>query len=450
MVNLYQFFDSVADSGYRLLSKTKTQLQQVTDRGSESNQELSIQELSNAILSNRGKALGAALAREVVKVYRGLNDEQRMAFFQYLLTEHGVDSENVIRCSEAYQKDPSFANHQALSQAVEAPRQEFFRRVNMAPGGTRSIVNMRTDLLQMIEEKPEWRAVDADMRHLLYSWFNPGFLTLTRIDWQTPAQILEKLIQYEAVHTIKGWDDLKHRLSGNRACYAFFHPALPDDPLIFVEVAFVRGLADAIPPLLAQDEVQDDIKQMDTAIFYSISNCQEGLQGISFGNFLIKQVVLELRKDLPHLKLFSTLSPIPGFMHWLNKERDNANSTLLTEEYRTVLSLLDDPEWHSDPAKETALHPVLMSLCAHYLYHTKRGDRPLDAVARFHLGNGAIMERLNWSGDTSAQGLKQSAGILVNYRYELSSVEQNHESYVNEGQVVTSKTFFDELSRFDV
>jgi malonyl-CoA decarboxylase len=284
-------------------------------------------------------------------------------------------------------------------------------------------------------------AVDADLRHLLYSWFNRGFLVLRRIDWQTPAAILEKIIAYEAVHEITGWDDLRRRLDpADRRCFAFFHPSLNDEPLIFVEVALMGDSPQTISSVLDEAPKPNENSEPTTAVFYSISNCQEGLKGISFGHFLIKQVVEELAKEKPSLKTFVTLSPVPGFARWLKDMLADDNSELISPEVRTILNALADPRWHEDAEEPRELEGTLMSLAAHYFLLAKSGDgRPIDPVARFHLGNGARLERINWLGDVSPKGLREAHGLMVNYRYELKDIEKNHEAYVNDGTVAASR-----------
>jgi malonyl-CoA decarboxylase len=305
----------------------------------------------------------------------------------------------------------------------------------MAPNGTQTLIQMRLDLFSFIKENPDFKAIDTDLKHLMIDWFNRGFLILEQISWSTQAHILEKLIAYEAVHAMDGWDDLRRRLANDRRCFAFFHPALEDEPLIFVEVALTEGIATSVQTLLAEpDSDQPTSEKADTAIFYSISNCQEGLRGISFGNFLIKQVVLELQHELPQLKNFATLSPMPGFMKWLQKER-KSDSEWLTTEDKLTLTLLDTQAWHEQANESESLKALLMKLGTHYLSNEKNGSLPLDPVARFHLGNGASIGQLNWLGDTSEKGVKQSAGLLVNYLYRLDKVEENHEAFVNSGEV---------------
>jgi malonyl-CoA decarboxylase len=308
--------------------------------------------------------------------------------------------------------------------------------MNMAPGGTGALVSMRKEIAGYLRNEPALKLLDGDLKHLFASWFNRGFLELRRIDWQSPAAILERLIAYEAVHEIHGWDDLRRRLAPDRRCFAFFHPALPDDPLIFVEVALVQGLAGAVQPLLVQDNDNEAARNRaalaDTAIFYSISNCQDGLRGISFGNFLIKQVVEELKSELPHLTRFSTLSPVPGFRRWLAKRAATSDPDV------ALLAQLETDAGWPNSSQSDGLKPLILRLCATYLTRQASPQEPADPVARFHLGNGARLERINWLGNTAPRGIQESFGIMVNYLYDLETIESNHEAFVNDGAVVRS------------
>jgi malonyl-CoA decarboxylase len=348
----------------------------------------------------------------------------------------------VTSAAKAYLEDPSPYSLERLSTAVESPRQELFRQLNLAPGATADIVAMRGDLLDLLGEAPELGAVDVDLKHLLGSWFNRGFLVLRSIDWSTPASILEKIIEYEAVHQIQGWDDLRRRLDPrDRRCFGFFHPSLVDEPLIFVEVALTREIPDSIQELLAETPVEAEAAGAPTtAVFYSISNCQKGLQGISFGNFLIKQVVEELAQELPSLRYFVTLSPAPRFAAWLVRNRGTDVDGPLTDSDREVVKRLDEPSWAAHAEHQDELKSVVLPLAAHYFLRAKnKNGRPVDPVARFHLGNGARLERINWLGDKSGKGLRLSHGLMVNYLYVLKDIEKNHEAYVNDGTVVTSR-----------
>jgi malonyl-CoA decarboxylase len=328
----------------------------------------------------------------------------------------------------------------ALHSAAEPRRQELIRRLNLAPGGTHGLVRMREDVLRNLPGHPDLESVDADFVHLFSSWFNSGFLVLERIDWSTPAHILEKIIRYEAVHAITGWADLQRRLEpGDRRCFAFFHPRLEHEPLIFVEVALTSEIPGSIAPLLSEKRPSATSRRATTAVFYSTSNCQLGLKGVSLGNFLIKRVVEELKRELPSLKTFVTLSPVPGFGTWLRRERDARPSAHLTAADRAVLRNLDQPGWAERTQTFRTLRPALTAALASYLLTARNGSgRPLDPVARFHLANGARLERLNWLGDTSPKGLSQAEGFMVNYLYDLAQIERNHEAYANKGEVIAS------------
>jgi malonyl-CoA decarboxylase len=394
----------------------------------------SLAELCEALVSGAGEASGTAMARDVLDGYHDLDADGRTAFFTALVHNFGPDSARLTKAIESWRAAPTDEGASALHFASEPRRQELIRRLNRAPGGTGELVAMRTDLLGLMKKHPELAALDRDAVHLLSSWFNRGFLVLRRIDWSTPANILEQIIRYEAVHQIHDWDDLRRRLDPvDRRCYAFFHPAMPDAPLIFVEVALTETIPGAIAPLLAVERQPVPIDRARTAVFYSISNTQRGLTGISFGNFLIKQVVEELRRELPKLDTFVTLSPVPGFNAWLKQ------TTEMTEEDRAVLKRLDEPRWFENTETEAQLRAVLEPLAAYYFLkaRTPKG-KLIDPVARFHLGNGARLERINWLGDLSAKGLRDSAGIMVNYLYRLDDIEKNHEAYANDGEVVAS------------
>ena len=396
-------------------------------------------ELFQSLLSQRGEVSGALIARDALAAYNALPKSALPSFFDALSGEFSPDKEELERAYQAYHDDSTQENLMRLQRCVEAPRQELFRRLNTAPGGTEALVAMRREVLSMLKTRPEWRGIDSDLEHLFSSWFNRGFLTLERIDWYTPAVVLEKLIEYEAVHEIQGWEDLRRRLAADRRCFAYFHPALPHEPLIFIEVAFTKGMSAAIEPLLAPDAPQIDPQTADTAIFYSITNCQTGLRGISFGNLLIKQVAQRLGQEFPKIRTFATLSPIPGFRAWLRGIGDSLTAMPLGPAQREVLGRIETAGWHKDDAEAERIRKTLMPFAAYYLAYAKHGSEAADPVARFHLGNGARLERLNWLADTSKRGLQQSAGLMVNYLYRLDEVETNHETYVREQKVATSR-----------
>lgn len=424
---LSHLWDSIADRGREILAARK-----------QAGEAADVERLCRDLLSERGEAAGTALARELVEKYEAMPDGARLEFFELLLAQFSPNAEEVLRAADAYRGDPGADALLELIRVVEPPRQELMRRINMAPRGTAVVVEMRRTLLGHLASHPELRAVEEDVRHLLRSWFNRGFLVLERIEWGTPAAILEKIIAHEAVHEIKGWDDMRRRLAEDRRCFAFFHPALPDEPLIFVEVALLDGLAATVGPLLDRSAPTDDTGKANTAVFYSINNCQEGLRGISFGNFLLKQVIRELVEELPRLRRFGTLSPVPGFCEWIEAHA-NDDREQLTEDELSAIEGLRQGSWHRTSEQAEPLRKVLLGLCAHYLLEAKcESGEPLDAVARFHLGNGASLERINWRADLSARGIGLSAGIMVNYVYRPHQIESNHESYVQHGKIASS------------
>jgi malonyl-CoA decarboxylase len=394
--------------------------------------------LCDALLSEQGEVSGARLADYALSAYQALDPDARELFFDRLATEFAPDGAAVDSAAARYRQEPSTANLIRLQTVVEPPRQELFRRANMAPGGTAVLVEMRRVLLKTLGSHPERAAIDSDLIHLFRSWFNRGFLVLQRIDWHTPAVILERLIQYEAVHEVQGWRDLRRRLEGDRRCYAFFHPALPDEPLVFIEVALTRTMTATVQQLLDPESPIGDAMKANCAIFYSITNCQEGLRGVSFGNFLIKQVVDDLGRDLPRLKTFATLSPIPGFCQWL--ERAGAERTR-SAELDQLLACINAGTIPDVGAISPSLRTEIMAQCVEYLLRARRDGAPADSVARFHLANGARLERLNWMGDPSKLGLRRSLGLMVNYVYRRGDVESNHEAYAKHGKVVAAPRF---------
>jgi malonyl-CoA decarboxylase len=397
--------------------------------------------------SERGEAAGVSLAKITLDLYRELDRRDQERFFAALLAEFSPDPLQVLKASKAYASEQSAANLAQLNLAAEPPRQELLRRLNRAPGGTATILRMRERLLELTPGQRELDAVDWDFRHLLSSWFNPGFLQIVRVDWRTPAYLLEQIIEHEAVHEIRGWNDLRRRLDGDRRCFAFFHPALPDEPLIFVEVALLDRIADAVAPLLDAPSAANDPTRATTAVFYSISNCQPGLRGVSLGNFLIKNVVDVLSREFPRLKTFCTLSPIPGFSPWLElllASDGSGQSKALRQALKAVAAGLgaEGARFAGDPTlavgRLAPLKVPLTQLCATYLLQRNNGELALDPVARFHLHNGAKLERINWSANISKRGLRESLGLMVNYRYEPDTIEVNHEKFV-QGEIVASR-----------
>ena len=383
----------------------------------------------DALLSARGEVSGRRVASAILADYRRLDPEARAAFFDALATRFSPPVDRLRAAAEAYSLDPNDATLARLQALAEPPRQELFRRLNLAPAGTATLVALRRDLLAGMAAHPSWQAIDADLRHLFRSWFNPGFLVVEQINWRTSAHVLERLIEHEAVHQIQGWSDLRRRLEADRRCYAYFHPALPDEPLIFIEVALTRGMAGHVQPLLDPHSEVDDPEKATCAMFYSITNCQIGLRSVSFGNGLIKQVVELLSESFPRISTFATVSPIPGFREWLTSQ------AALPPHVRDLAA---------SPTRELTTHAApetkeyLLRACAQYLLDAKRDQLPLDPVARFHLANGARLERVNWAGDSSEQGLQRALGLTANYVYRLKDVERNHELFATERRVVAS------------
>lgn len=375
-----------------------------------------------------GEASRIAVAERALVAYGSLDEAAKVRFFRHLLSDYGVDAEALHQAYIAWSGNRGDAELARLFDVVEPRRQELFRRLNHPYGATLRLVRMREDLLGRVREHPELAPLDHDFAHLFASWFNRGFLVMRRIDWNTPASILERIVAYEAVHEIRDWDDLRRRLEpADRRCYAFFHPATGDEPLIFVEVALCNGVPDAIGPLLNAGGGHATT-QPDTAAFYSISNCHPGLRGVSFGNFLIKQVVKDLCLELPGIRTFVTLSPAPGFAAWLAAQSDRRSKDLSTR--------LRSSEWLDNPSLQEELRPQVLERAAQYLVHEKaHGTVPLDPVARFHIGNGAAAHRINWPADLAPGALERSHGLMINYLYELSQIEKRHESFVADGTI---------------
>ena len=406
-------------------------------------------ETAKRLISKHGESNAQSIAIKLAELYRQLDLRQRHEFFNYLASEFNPDPSKVKAIADAYAQEPSASNLIALCRQTEPRRQELLRRLNRAPGGTKAIVQMRKELLPLLKDHDPWRVIDADMYHLLSSWFNPGFLELHQITWESPAELLEKIIQHESVHAIDGWDDLRRRLQPDRRCFAFFHRQLPKEPLIFVEVALVPSISRDVGALINKSSPVAEAKTFKTAIFYSISNCQPGLRGVSLGNFLIKRVAEKLAEEIPALKVYSTLSPIPGFTRWLEAgaplEMPEVTASLKRriDESKRVLGLPGKTwaervkeGWRPDQSTDKE-KKALLRLCAAYLMFYTTSQRG-DAVANFHLSNGATLHQLNWASDLSKKGLLQSAGLMVNYLYELDKVEEQHEAF-NQGKVIWSR-----------
>ena len=401
------------------------------------------------LLSERGESNSASMANELLTCYKNLADDQKAVFLANIASQFNPDPTAVTEAAQQYAAKPSAKSLIALTKVAEPPRQELLRRINRSPGGTVGLLGMRRDLLKLLSKSPELAAVDYDLRHLLQSWFNPGFLKMHQVDWRSPALILEKIIQHEAVHEIDGWDDLQRRLQPDRRCFAFFHPQIPDTPLIFVEVALVQEIPAAIGPLVDKKSAISSANNPRVAVFYSISNCEPGLRGVSMGNFLIKRVAEHLKAEFDSLRTFVTLSPIPGFMDWViggAKIGETSSKLAIPQKIDKSLETLNLrkqswPERLSNgwaPETATAIErEALESLCSIYLMFVTQ-EKHGNPVAKFHLSNGAKLNRINWAADLSKKGLRQSAGLMVNYLYDLATVEENHEKFTH-GEIISSR-----------
>jgi len=396
----------------------------------------SIESLCRMMMKSDGEYSSLFLAERILNAFARLDYRQRLAFFNVLLVDYVIDANNIKAAVEDYEQNPDAANLLRVTQAAEPGRQELLRRINLAQHGTRRLVKMREHLLAAMREKPELKKIDTDFHHLFNAWFNRSFLLMQPIDWTTPAHILEKIIAYEAVHEIGSWSELRRRLQpSDRYCYGFFHPSMEDEPLVFVEVALTDQVPQGIGEILHRETESNAPENPSCAIFYSISNCHAGLAGISFGNFLIKQVATSLKQRFPQLKTFSTISPAPGFRSWLESQPQER------EEIATILA-----EFSADA--DEAMRDEVEKLAANYFLTQKNSrGKPLDPVARFHLKNGAILERINILGNPAEKGMERSLGTMVNYVYDLSRVEENHEEYVKNDRVISSSQVKKTLSR---
>jgi malonyl-CoA decarboxylase len=418
--------------------------------------ELLHRQMQLCLESHGGEITARAHTAELGRTYLGLNEAGRTRFLKVLAGDFDVDHDKLSELTRAYNEVSNPTDMLKLEielrKALITPRSTILRQFTALPDGFKFLVNMRSDLLPMMGKDAKLRGLEFDLKSILSTWFDIGLLDLVEVTWNSPAALLEKLIEYEAVHRVASWDDLKNRLDADRRVFAFFHNKMPLEPLIFVHVALVEGMSDNIQALLDEKSPVFNVEKADTAIFYSISNAQKGLAGISFGNFLIKRVVSQLTQEMKHIKTFATLSPVPGFRVWLDPILIKADESIFTPEERAslrqlsgqdnaargLLSLLEG-DWSKEAELREALKPILMRLCARYLLEEKKSGKPLDPVANFHLFNGARLERLNWMADISAKGLKQSAGMMVNYHYKLSEIDDNHEEFASHGKIVAAK-----------
>jgi len=387
----------------------------------------SIESLCRMMMNSDGEYSSLLLAERILNAYEKLDEVERLDFFNLLSTEYDVDVDDIKAAARAYAQDSDAENLLRVTAAAEPGRQELLRRINLVSGGTRRLVKMREHLLRAMRENPGLKKIDTDFHHLFNAWFNRGFLLMEPLDWTTPAHILEKIIAYEAVHEIESWSELRSRLEpADRYCYGFFHPSMEDEPLVFVEVALTDQIPRGIGEILSRDPAIEAPENPSCAIFYSISNCHRGLAGVSFGNFLIKQVATSLNLRFPQLKTFSTISPASGFRRWLE---------LQAEDRDDIATLLAEFDAEADEGKQD----ILAKFAAIYFLEQKNDrNEPLDPVARFHLKNGAMLERINILGNPSDTGMERSLGTMVNYVYDLSKVEDNHEEYVRNNRIIAS------------
>ena len=433
MFNLKEIISSIADVGQRIFRKKELKKNNID----------TILSLCGDLLSTKGAAFGITVARDITDLYSTLSIENKLLFFKKINEKYKPSHTEVSKAIEEYQKTQNDKNLYNLSVTSEGKRRELFKRINMSPNGISTIVSLREDLLKVIDKNKDLIPLDDDLRELFKSWFNPGFLKLEKITWDTKAAVLEKIMKYERVHEIKDMDELKRRLGEDRRFFSYFHPALEDEPIIFVEVALTNGLSKSIQEITKPHTVEG--KNLDTATFYSISNCQEGLTRVTLGNFLIKRVIYEIQEELPNIKKFGTLSPIPGFRDWFLYLDDNKLKKILGNIPLENISFLKSSDLKVGDTRILSNKDAILKLVAHYLINEKNHKQlPINDVTRFHLGNGATIEDINVNANVSEVGFNRSFGVMVNYLYEMKNIEKNHEDYVNNKKVIIS----DKLKKF--
>ena len=402
--NLKEIISSIADVGQKLFKKTELKKNDLE----------TILSLCDDLISNKGAAFGITVARDITDLYQSLTLENKLLFFQKINEKYKPNHTKVAEAIETYQKTQNDKNLYRLFITSEGKRRELFKRMNMAPNGISTIVSLREDLLKILDEHKDLKPLDDDLRELFKSWFNPGFLKLAKITWDTKAAVLEKIMKYERVHEIKDMDELKRRLGEDRRFFSYFHPALEDEPIIFVQVALTNGLGKSIQEI-TKPRTEGD-KKYDSATFYSISNCQEGLSRVTLGNFLIKRVVFEIQEELPNIKNFGTLSPIPGFRDWFSYLEDSKIKNILGNISLENISFLKSPDLKPGDPRILSNKDALLKLVAHYLMNEKNNKKlPINDVCRFHLGNGAIIDDIIINANVSEVGLNRSFGVMVNY-----------------------------------
>jgi malonyl-CoA decarboxylase len=433
MFNLRQIISSIADVGKQLFNKKDIKKNDLD----------SILSLCDDLISNKGAAFGITVARDITELYQTLSIENKILFFKSINEKYRPSFTKVNKAIDVYKNSQNEKTLSDLFKVSEGKRRELFMRMNMAPNGTSIIVSLREDLLKILKENKDLVSLDEDLKHLFKSWFNPGFLKLKKITWDTKAAILEKIIKYERVHHMKDMNELKRRLGEDRRFFSYFHPALEDEPIIFVQVALTNGLGRSIQEIMKQSS--GDEKKYDTATFYSISNCQEGLSRVTLGNFLIKRVVYEIQEELPHIKNFGTLSPIPGFVEWFSYLEESKIKNILGNIKNQDLMFLKSKDLKIGDKRIIDNKEAIIKLVSHYIVNEKNSDGfPVNDVSRFHLGNGAIVEDIIINANISDVGFKRSFGVMVNYLYELKNIEKNHEEYMNKKKVILS----DKLKRY--
>ena len=426
MLDLKKILSLIADTGQKLFKKSNIK----------KNDSDSIIKLCDELLSNKGMVFGITVARDITNLYQELSQENKLNFFKKINEKYKANSGEVNKAIKIYTQSQNENNLTKLFITAEGNRRELFRRMNIAPNGTAIIVKLREDLLKFLKNNKDLVYLDFDLRHLFKAWFNPGFLKLERITWETKAVILEKIIKYERVHLMKDMNDLKRRLGEDRRFFSYFHPALEDEPIIFVQVALTKGLGKSIQEIMKPSS--DGERNYDTATFYSISNCQEGLSRVTLGHFLIKRVIYEVQEELPNIKNFGTLSPIPGFVDWFSYLDENKIKTILGKSYNDM-SFLKSPDFKVGDVRVLSNKDNIIKFVAHYLIKEKDAEGfPVGDVTRFHLRNGAMINDIVVNANVSDAGFKRSFGVMVNYLYELDNIEKNHEEFVNKKKVIYS------------
>ena len=428
MLNIRKIFETIADAGQRILEKKP--LANIKKK--------SLIELCNDLLSSKGAAFGITLARDILFRYHNLSADEKLKFLKSINDIYKPDDKEIEKAIQSYRKNQNSLSTLNLSRVTSGKRKELFIRLNMAPQGTSEIVSLREDLLMFMRTNPELKSLDYDLIDIFKNWFNPGFLKLRKITWDTKAAILEKILKYEKVHSMKDMNELKSRLGKDRKFFAYFHPALDDEPIIFVEIALTKGLGRSIQEL-TKPTVENG-KGNDTATFYSISNCQDGLSRVTLGNFLIKRVVYELQEEVPHIKYFGTLSPMPGFADWLLSEKDESVIKIIGEKNMNNIKFLKSVDLKIGDKRILENKDNMSKLAIHYLTNVKNNlGFPVNDVCRFHLKNGAKIDDVIVNANISEVGFKRSFGVMVNYSYELEMIEQNHQDYVNKKKIAISK-----------